>query len=286
MVIQTPQKDEDATYQALINENLQLIEKQCFKAVQLQYEKASMPKLPHLTLENEALELSNHILDKLREKNYRILKQFKGKSKLSTYLSVIIANQIVDTIRKKRGRTREKERAKPYGLLGSQIIQRIVVEGCPPDHLYEELKSQDNFNYTEEEFAAIVDRIRGSRSKVTHANPSENNLFLQRGIQDPESGELIVVDSKNNPEKKIIRSQKQEKLKEVLDLIVSQLNGEERLILRLRFSIQRDESPKDINSIARLLGVSKKAAYKKISRTLKKCRRILIQRGLKINDLF
>lgn len=286
MVSKTPGKEEEATYQALIHEHLPYIEKQCFRAIKLQQERGAPSKFPGIKLENEALELSNLILDKLRENNYKILKNFKGKSKLSTYLTVIIANQIVDTIRKKRGRSREKERAKPFGILGTQIIQRILTEGNTVDQLFRELKSQDNFTHSKEEFEAIVDRIRGSRPKVIHVSPSENNPFLQKGHQNPESGEMIVVDSKNNPEEKIIQSQKQEKLKEVLDFIVSQLTGEERLILRLRFPIHGDESPKDITSIALLLDISKKAAYKKISRTLKKCRQILIERGLEINDLF
>jgi RNA polymerase sigma factor (sigma-70 family) len=285
MVIKTPQKDDDTYYKAVIHENLQFIERQCFKAVQLHYEKASLSKLPHLTLENESLELFNHILDKLREKNYRILKNFKGKSKLSTYLTVIIANQIVDTIRKKRGRTREKERARPFGLLGSQIIQRILVEGCPPDRLFQELKSQNNFSHTREEFESIVEKIKGSRLKGINALPENQNPFLKKGQQNPQSGELIIMDPKKNPEESAIQNQTHKKINDMLELAIGELSGEERLILRMRFSIHGEEEPKDFNTIARHLSISKKAAYKKISRILKKCRQILIQRGFDINDL-
>lgn len=285
MVIKTAHKDEDAYYQAVIRENLQFIEKQCFKAVQLQYEKTSFSKLPHLTLENESLELFNHILDKLKEKNHRILKNFKGKSKLSTYLTVIIANQIVDTIRRKRGRSREKERARQFGLLGSQIIQRILVEGCPPDHLFQELKSQNNFSYTREEFESIVEKIKGSRLKGINALPDNHNPFLQKGQQNPQSGELIVKDPKKNPEQNAIQNQTHKKINDMIELAIGKLNGEERLILRMRFPVHGEEEPKDVNTIARHLSISKKAAYKKISRILKKCRQILIQRGFDINDL-
>jgi len=285
MVIKTPEKDGDTYYQALIQENLPYIEKQCFRAVKLQFDKAVSFKHPQITLENETLELSNLILDKLRENNYKILKNFKGKSKLSTYLTVIIANQIVDTIRKKRGRSREKERAKPFGPLGTQIIQRILIEGCTIDQLYQELKSQNNLTYSIEKFEKIVEKIKGNPSKSTFSVSSENNPFLQKGHQDQESGELIVVDPKNNPEENTIQKQKREKISEVLDFIIGELNGEERLILRMRFPTQGEETPKDINSIAQLLAISQKAAYKRISRILKKCRQILIQRGFDINDL-
>ena len=71
----------------------------------------------------------------------------------------------------------------------------------------------------------------------------------------------------------------------MIELAIGKLNGEERLILRMRFPVHGEEEPKDVNTIARHLSISKKAAYKKISRILKKCRQILIQRGFDINDL-
>jgi DNA-directed RNA polymerase specialized sigma24 family protein len=47
-----------------------------------------------------------------------------------------------------------------------------------------------------------------------------------------------------------------------------------------------DEKPKEIDQIAQLLGLTKKAVYNRLGRVLKKCRDLIIDSGIKYHDLF
>jgi RNA polymerase sigma factor (sigma-70 family) len=101
-----------------------------------------------------------------------------------------------------------------------------------------------------------------------------------------DTGEVIIADSRKNPEELAIEAQREEKLAEIINAVVSQLSGEERLILRMRFPVSGDEEPKDIDRISRLLGISKKAVYNRVSRVLKKCRDMMVNSGVNFDDLF
>lgn len=259
-------RQDDTYYRNLINEYFQFIEIQCRKAVEKRWGHG-------IAVENEALELSNKVLDKLQEDHYKVLKQFKGKARLSTYITAIISNQAVESIRKKRGRSREKERAKKFGTLGEQIYEMVFVQGAAVPAAYTELKSRFGFSGSLEEVEAVAEKIKGKG----RAGDS---------MQVLETGQVMTADNHHNPEDLFIENQRQEKLKEIVNTVVSQLKGEERLILRMRFPTRVEEEPREIDQISRLLGISNKAVYNRISRVLKKCRHMLVQSGINIHDLF
>lgn len=278
-------RHENSYYKNLINEQLTFIEIQCRKAVKQKYNLLA-PFDNDITIENEALELNNIVLDKLRDKDYKVLKQFKGNARITTYITAIISNQAVDLIRKKKGRAREKERARKFGDLGEKIYDMILVEGLSPSHAYDELKSEFNFNGSLEDLQSIVEKIRGRGRLERGAASASGSRVVKEGERNIETGELIIADTRKTPEDSVIEAQRDEKIKEVLTGIISQLKGEERLMLRMRFPFSENEEAKDIDQIARLLGVSKKAVYNRISRVLKKCREMIINSGVNFDDLF
>jgi len=274
-----PLKEEDNShYQGIINEHLKFIEIQCRKAVRQKYGPLSGVG-NDIGIENEALELNNTVLDKLREKNFRVLRKFKGNARVTTYITAIISNQAVDLIRKKKGRGREKERAKKIGDSGVKIYEKVFVEGVDTATAYEELKNKFGFKGTLKDMEAVVEKIKG-KGKPADGQP------VNAGIRSMETGEVIVADSRKNPEELVIEAQREEKLKEIINRVVSQLSGEERLILRMRFPVSEDEEPKDIGLISRLLGISKKAVYNRISRVLKKSRDMMVNSGVNVEDIF
>lgn len=265
-------------YQGIINEHLKFIEIQCRKAVMQNY--GPLPGVDNdIGIENEALELNNTVLDKLREKNFRVLRKFKGNARVTTYITAIISNQAVDLIRRKKGRARKKERAKKIGDLGLKIYEMVLVEGMDTSTAYGELKNKFGFKGTLEDMETSVKKIKGK------GKPAGEQPF-KAGIRNLETGEVIVADPRKNPEELTIEAQREEKLKEIINEVVSQLSGEERLILRMRFPVSEDEAPKDIDRISGLLGISKKAVYHRVSRVLKKCREMIVNHGVNFNDIF
>ncbi len=112
-------------YEKMINEQLDFIEKQSYKIVKLKFADKKTGENAKIEIENRALELSNNVLDKLKKEDFKILRNFNKKAKITTYLTTIISRQFVDIIRKKMGRSREKDRAKEFGDLGLRIYKDV-----------------------------------------------------------------------------------------------------------------------------------------------------------------
>jgi DNA-directed RNA polymerase specialized sigma24 family protein len=53
----------------------------------------------------------------------------------------------------------------------------------------------------------------------------------------------------------------------------------------MRFPAQ-EEKPQKVGVLAKVLGVTEKVAYKRIARVIKKCKTILDQEGVTIDELF
>lgn len=276
----THQKD-SSYYLNIINEYLEFIEKQCFKAVIKRLKGHSRSK--SINVENEAIELSNRVLDRLRNDDCGVLRQFKGNSRLSTYITAIIANHAVDMIRRKRGRSREKERAKEFGKLGFDVYSMVIVEGLSISETYNNLKSQSSITVSMEDLEEIVDKIRGKGNPERLA--PENNRIVKNGTFVEENGEFVIPDVEKNPEEVLLGRDLEEKRSKVLNGIISRLSGEEKLILRMRFDADQGMMSERIQRISEVMGISKKAVYNRVSRILKKCRDISNLMGVKVDDL-
>ena len=273
---------ESTECQGLIHRHIEFIEKQCFKAVRMK--RSGHSPQQEIDLENEVLELSGRVLDQLTKNNYQVLHQFKSKSKFTTYLTTIIANQSIDLIRKKKGRSREKERAREFGDIGIQIYQKIVVQGLSVEMTYRELLSLGKIATSETEFLRMVDKIkRSGRNPGSLPDPDDN--LIRVGRQDPQTGEMILPETRNNPEERVIKDSQQQQIDRLLREILEGLNGEEQLIIRMRFPANPDQDPESIEAISRIMGLSPKAVYKRISRILKKCREKFEKKGIIIHDL-
>jgi RNA polymerase sigma factor (sigma-70 family) len=262
---------DDSFYESIIHQHWPYIEKQCFKAVRLRLQKIAWTNPGtnlDIAVENEALELSNRLLDTLKAGHYRVLRQFKRNAKLSTYFTTIIARQAVDLIREKRGRSREKERAREFGPLGERIYEMMARQGFSAGEIYRNLKSNNGVATSLQEVEQVIDRIKGKGTR----NPGE-------------AEDLTVPDSHSNPETILIEQQQRAKIDEAVGRLIGQLKGEERLILRMRFPTAEGQAPMKAKAIARTLNISEKAVYKRIDRILQRCRDILNNEGLGRHDL-
>jgi RNA polymerase sigma factor (sigma-70 family) len=280
--------EETTVYREMINENFALIERQCFRAVKRQLKGHS--KLDTLVnIENEALELSNLVLDTLQRDNYRVLRQFKGNAKLSTYIITIVARQAVDMVRKKLGRSREKERAQRYGKTGMLIYEKIIRQGRPVSDVYRELKAGEGIPGSLEAFETIARKIKGKKNNPPSPLEMEANPVVKEGIllkvEGNEKEEVVIPDTHSDPQELLMEGQRKQRLGQVVGEAIAQLSGEERMLLRMRFPADGEERPRKVEQIAKLLGISLKAAYKRIDRLLKKCRRLLEQEGVSIDEL-
>jgi DNA-directed RNA polymerase specialized sigma subunit len=163
------------------------------------------------------------------------------------------------------------------------IYEKVILQGCSLEEIYPELKSSADIFQSQEELETIAEKIKGKKNSLTFSNG--DNPVVKNGAIVDEDGDYIIPDKKNDPEELLIEEQRKQKLGEVIKEIIAQLNGEERIILRMRFPANDEEKTGKVEQIATVLGISEKAVYKRIARVLHKCKNLLDQKGVAVNDL-
>jgi len=258
----------------LITSHLSFIERQCRRSL-------SIGRRDHpIELENEALILCNRVLDKLKAEDYRIVRQFRGQSKFTTYLNAIISYQAVDLIRHRRGRDQKKERAGEWGSLGRRLHRRVIRDGLPVREVYRELKEEDGFKGTRRDLEQILGRIRGSGPRV--GNPETGGI--RTGSIHPEERDIIIPDSASDPQTRYLQEDEQKRLHELVQKMVNALSGEEQLLIRMRYLPRDPTRPLSVQQMAGMLDISPKAVYHRLHRVLKKCREFLQREGYHEKD--
>lgn len=274
----------DKKYRKMISSHLDYIQAQCDFVVSAN-NRRGLASGEAIEMENESLELFNRVIDQLNKDDYKILRRFSGKSSIKTYLSTVIANTMVDMIRKKRGRDRSKERAAAFGDVGAQLHKLVMREGKTVSEAFEELKNTRGVTVTLEECDEMVRKMKGRRDKNGAFDP-ETVTTVKEGTMNPGSDEVIVRDRGGTPEDAALNNDSTKKARQVVENILHHLDGKDRLILRMRFPANDDEPPLDLQEIADILNIHKKSAYLRIKRALTKCRVTLEKWGLDFNDLY
>jgi len=281
-----PINEEEDYYQKLIIDNLTFIEKQCGKACAIYKRRISSTSFSareSLEIETQSIHpfssdeidpdtLVNDVIDRLKADNYKVLREFRSHSKLTTYIGTIISNLVVDLIRKQKGRSRAKNRARAIGPIGDRVYELVFEKGYPVEEAYEFLKENHPVTETIDEIKTMVDRIRGRKTWPVPADPNEKADIKSKFVTG------------KDPEKELARKQEEKLAKNVLNQILSQLNNEEKFIIRMRFPLSEDEDTKDLSEIAGILGISEKAVDGRIRRILAKCKEEMLRYGLSIND--
>ncbi len=224
----------------------------------------------------DEVSLFNEIIDRLKENDYHRFKRFDGQGVPSPYLAQTVRNLLIDIVREKERRTRFRERARANGRLGEILYELVLVRHHSVAEAREILSASYGIGTSMEEVSAVVDRITGTSRTIRPV--IEPHSF---GAGDGE--EIQVPDVRPNAEELLLEKERLETIDKALREIVSRLDGEQRLIVRLRFSDGVDR--KGMREIAGLLGISEKSADKKLRRILKGARETCLKIGLDVEDL-
>jgi len=275
----------DPDYPRLITDNLVYIERQCIKAVSHDEFRAwSDNEFIHETqLENDADELLNEVLDHLKAEDYRVLRDFKGASKITTYLTAIISNLVIDLVRKKKGRSRAKDRAVSMGVLGIQLYNLVYCNGYSLQDAHGHLVQSYGISEDIDVLRNMLEKIHGhNKGKVVSDWPYHGKEVLV----DNEV-EVVVANQDGDAEDKYIEREQKGVATKCVSEIINSLSGEDRFILTLRFPQDEEIQPKNNREIAALLGKGKteKAVDARIRRILKESREVLLAKGLSLDDL-
>jgi RNA polymerase sigma factor (sigma-70 family) len=273
-----PSQEEAPDYARLIVDHLPHIERQCRRAAESpgSYRSAA-------DIDNEADHLLTEVLDHLKADNFKVLREFRGSSKLSTYLTSVISNLVVDSIRTRKGRSRAIERSRELGPVAEQLHELVYERGYTLADAHEHLVLSNNIGESEDELRGMLDRIRG-RDGATHAGTAAWPYRGREVLVDGEV-EVVVPDPAKGAEEQMIDNQRDRQREQIMAAMLEGLSGEESFILRLRFPATENESTKSIRDIANLTGQTEKAVDNRLRRILMSCRETLLSRGLSLNDL-
>lgn len=122
----------------------------------------------------------------------------------------------------------------------------------------------------------LVDMIREKRGRKKSDDSSEDTK--------PVPGQPTDTDS-NSPELLLMETERDDKLREAIKLLIEQLSGEELFILRMKYPPDGSAGMKG-DEIARSLNISRKAVYRRLDRIIVKCRKIIEKSELDTETLF
>lgn len=269
-------------YGRLITDNLAYMEIQCRRAVT---RSPGGGTAADGVLDNEADELLNELLDHLRDDDFRALREFRGKAKLTTYLSTIISNLIVDLVRRRKGRSRARERAREMGRVAELLHDLVFGRGCSLHEAHGHLEITHGIRESLERLGEMLDRMQGRERGVTLCADGESAWLVPgREMVIEDAVEIVVADPRKNAEAALMAEQKRLRAGQAVTGLIAGLDGEERFMLGLRFPADGEE-PASCREIGRLLGLSEKSVDARIRRILARFREILLRQGLSLDDL-
>lgn len=218
-----------------------------------------------LSLE-EVEDLQSDIQVKLLEDDYRVLRQWDGRSKLKGYLVTVVSNIWHDRVRGEIGRVRVSAAARELGPPAPELEELLGRQGLTFEEAYQVIKPRFP-DLSRNEAEEIVARIKPRQGRCF-----ENEDVVAQ-LQDPEpTGDKLLEQQEN-----LVKKRK------ALDLMYQrlwELPEQDRILL-----VRAHASGVKFASIARSLGIDQGPLYRRNERLLKKLRTDLEEAGIRWEDL-
>jgi RNA polymerase sigma factor (sigma-70 family) len=203
----------------------------------------------------------SHVVEKLLDRDYEILRQFQGRSSLPTYLAVVIQRLFQDYRNHLWGKWRPSMEARRQGPLAIRLEQLLVRDGLT---LNEAFATMDGSG-------ASIDRQNLER--IAQALP----VRVGRQFAGDDVLEHVPDGSPGAEDRAIANGLRSgaERIRAALDDALATLPDEDASLIRLCFWEHMS-----IAAVARALAVPQKPLYRRIERTLDQLRRALGAAGL------
>jgi RNA polymerase sigma factor (sigma-70 family) len=215
----------------------------------------------------DAEDIASMVKLKLMDDDYAALRKFKRKSRVGTYLTVVVQRLICDHLNHIWGKRRHSTVAQDLGPVAERLEQLWVWDGIRLEEACEILLTNYGVTESRQELAAIARRLpppRGSRR-------FEDDSALE-ALCSPDS----------SPEQKMQERERRELARRVIAALaeaVEELPAEERLIAKeIGLKVRYVE-------IASRLGIEQKRIYPRIKKVLKTLREALARKGFVRKDI-
>jgi len=210
----------------------------------------------------EAEEFASHVRLKLIEGDYHILRQFRERSSLGTYLSTVVAHLFQDYRNSQWGKWRPSAQARRAGELAVRLEKLLHRDGVPFEQAVEVL--------------LVTERVAATRAEID-ALRAQLPARLPRRIVGEEAMADIPVNSAGAESAVLAREAAAvaTRTRAALAVALSRLSPQDQIVVRLHFG-----EGLTIADVARALHIDPKPLYRQLERMLGSLRESLEAQGV------
>jgi RNA polymerase sigma factor (sigma-70 family) len=225
----------------------------------------------HFSNENDQCESFVFIIDSLKADNFRRLRAYKGKSKLSTYLYSLINSLIIDFRRKKYGRRRIPAGVAALGKWAEAVYRLVCWQKFTFDDAYDFLQIEGLFEGSYEQYLEDIAPIRKApcRDNPSFQSINEVNADCMQNTSGSSSNPLELLICKLEHVRRI-------KALKIIQETTAGLSQEDQLLVRLVYG-----SEQPIKTAAHILGFSLSSVRRRLKRVLNQYREQLLAEGIR-----
>jgi RNA polymerase sigma factor for flagellar operon FliA len=221
----------------------------------------------HRLAPDEAEDFASDARLRLIEHDYRILRTFRGRSSLRTFLGTVIERLLLDHRTARWGKWRPSAEARRAGSIGVRLDALLHRDGLPLDQAIEVLLAAERGTVTRGELERLGARLprRARRVFVGEDALSDVAAADDQGAPAGQHDELAALS---------------ERIHARLVVALDRLAPQQRLICKLRF-----EDELTIAEVARGLGLDQKRLYRDVDRIKATLRAWLEADGVSAEDI-
>lgn len=213
----------------------------------------------------ETKDFSQDVMVKMLSRDCEVFSDFRGESKMESYLTVVVERCLQDYINKLWGKWRPSAAAKRLGPLAEQLERLVYRDGHSLDMAIEMLK-QRGAKESKEEIKKLFGELSSRPIRVFEGEGPLQNVPSSTKTDQP------------------IREQEHEanvqKAEQALQRALETLPADDRLLVRMK------SEGTTIQEIAKLLRADAKKLYRRYEKSLKIMRELLLKDGIRPEDLF
>lgn len=211
----------------------------------------------------EAEEFASHVRLKLIDDDYQILRQFRERSSLRTYLSTVVERLFLDYRIRQWGKWRPSAQARRAGALAVRLEALLHKDGVPFEQAVEVLM--------------VTERVTATRAEIETLRAQLPTRLPRRIVGEEAMADLLV--SGDAAESAVLAREAAAaaaRTRAALAVALSHLAPQDQVVLRLHFG-----EGLTIADVARALHLEPKPLYRQLERTLASLRASLEAQGIR-----
>lgn len=210
----------------------------------------------------DAEDLASLVRLRLVEGDYAVLRKFQGRSRLDTYLTVVVERLLLDQRVAEWGKWHPSAAARRLGEAAMSLERLMVREGLSFDEAVGTMQNSPGSGHTRESLQAI---LRQLPARTVRRFAGEEELALVAA-----GGAAVDLSLETEDDQRLA-----DRISRALERVMAELPRQDQLVLKLRFV-----DGVSIADAARVLGLQPKGLYRRIEQVHQQVRAAVEAEGI------